>query len=127
MFKVRSFLAIVVIIMSMLLTACSGNTGTTPTSGSPTVSSSNAVTVNMKNIQFVPANITIKAGTTVTWVNQDGFAHTVVSGTRDNPTTLFASGDIQAGQIFFYTFTTPGVYPYHCTPHQVMDGQVTVE
>lgn len=127
MFKVRSFLAIVVIIMSMLLTACSGNTGTTPTSGSPTVSSSNAVTVNMKNIQFVPADITIKAGTTVTWVNQDSFAHTVVSGTRDNPTTLFASGDIQAGQIFSYTFTTPGVYPYHCTPHQGMDGQVTVE
>lgn len=84
------------------------------------------VTIEMKNIQYVPAEVTIKAGTTVTWVNKDNLAHTVDSGTRDNPTTLFKSGNLGPGQTFSYTFTTPGTYPYFCEPHQAMNGTITV-
>lgn len=127
MFKLRGFLPAAVIIVAMLLTACSGNAGNTAIPGSPTTSSGSETTVIMKNLKFVPAKLTIKAGTTVKWTNQDSFAHTVTSGTRDNPTTLFNSGDVGAGQSFSYTFKDPGVYPYHCTPHQGMDGEITVE
>lgn len=127
MFKLRGFLPAAVIIGAMLLTACSGNAGNTAIPGSPTTSSGSETTVIMKNLKFVPAKLTIKAGTTVKWTNQDSFAHTVTSGTRDNPTTLFNSGDVGAGQSFSYTFKDPGVYPYHCTPHQGMDGEITVE
>jgi plastocyanin len=123
MLKLRGLTLFSVIVLMVLLSACSGNTATAT---APTSSGSETI-VNMKNLKFVPANITIKAGTTVKWVNQDSFAHTVVSGTRDNPTTMFDSGDVQAGQTFSFKFTTPGVYPYYCTPHQGMDGQVTVE
>ena len=70
---------------------------------------------------------TIKAGTTITFINDDNdHAHTVVSGTRQAPTKDFYSGLLQPGQRWQYTFTTPGVYPYFCSLHLGMDGTITV-
>ncbi len=82
--------------------------------------------VVMVNTSFQPKEITVVAGTTVTWTNQDSVAHTVTSGPRDAPTDLFDSGPIAGGGTFSFTFTEPGTYQYHCTPHQGMDGTVTV-
>ncbi len=50
--------------------------------------------VVMVNTSFQPKEITVVAGTTVTWTNQDSVAHTVTSGPRDAPTDLFDSGPI---------------------------------
>ncbi len=70
---------------------------------------------------------TIKAGTTITFINDDNeHAHTVVSGMRQAPTKDFSSGLLQPGQRWSYTFTTPGVYPYFCSLHPGMDGTITV-
>jgi len=70
---------------------------------------------------------TIKAGTTITFINDDNdHAHNVVSGTRTAPTQAFYSGLLQPGQRWSYTFTTPGVYPYFCSIHPGMDGAITV-
>ncbi len=70
---------------------------------------------------------TVKAGTTITFINDDNdHAHTVVSGTRQAPTKDFYSGLLQPGQRWQYTFTTPGVYPYFCSLHPGMDGTITV-
>jgi len=110
----------------LLLTACSpapAVTNPTPGDNAPGAST---VEVALKNFRFSPADVTIKAGTTVVWTNQDSTSHTVTSGTRDTPTSLFDS-EVGPGETFSFTFTTPGVYPYHCTPHQGMDGTITVE
>ena len=70
---------------------------------------------------------TIKAGTTITFINDDNdHAHNIVSGTRSAPTKDFYSGLLQPGQRWQYTFTTPGVYHYYCSLHPGMDGIITV-
>jgi plastocyanin len=124
----KRYLILSLVITSLLvLTACSpapAVANPTPAEGAPDAST---VEVALRNFRFSPADITIKAGTTVVWTNQDSTAHTVTSGTRDAPTDLFDSGDVGNGETFSFTFATPGVYPYHCTPHQGMDGTITVE
>ncbi len=67
--------------------------------------------------------LTIKAGTTVTWTNEDDQAlHTVtaVDGSFD-------SGFLGVGESWSYTFDTPGEYEYLCTPHPWMRAKVIVE
>jgi plastocyanin len=77
---------------------------------------------------FRNGNKTIKAGTTITFINDDNdHAHNIVSGTRTAPTQAFFSGLLQPGQRWQYTFTTPGIYPYFCSIHPDMDGVIIVE
>ncbi|HSJ36361.1 MAG TPA: cupredoxin family copper-binding protein, partial [Acidimicrobiia bacterium] len=66
--------------------------------------------------------ITVKAGTTVTWTNQDNMMHTVtaVDGSFD-------SGFMDAGQTWSHTFDEPGEYEYFCSPHPWMRAKVIVE
>jgi plastocyanin len=71
---------------------------------------------------FKPAQLTIPAGTKVTWVNKGKKAHTVVSDDK-----LFDSGLVNVGAQFTHTFTTPGTYAVHCAPHAKMKGQIIVQ
>jgi plastocyanin len=75
----------------------------------------------MRNLAFVPGNIEIQAGTTVEWTNNDPLSHSV---TADDGS--FSSGLIGSGNKWRHTFTTPGTYTYHCTPHPFMKGTVVV-
>lgn len=77
-------------------------------------------TVEMRDEMFEPSSVTISAGETVTWVNEDPVIHNVVG---DN----FSSGNIGEGGTFSHTFDEPGVYEYTCTIHPGMDGTVVVE
>lgn len=71
-------------------------------------------TVTIQNFSFSPSNFTNNVGDTVTWVQKDTVRHT----TTDDPTPpLWDSGLLSQGQGFSFTFTTPGNYTYHCTPH----------
>jgi plastocyanin len=124
-------LSIVLLVLMVVVTACApsgGGSAPAPTAAATSAPAVGAATqeVVMKNRKFVPAELTIKAGTTVRWTNQDTYGHTVTSGTREAPTTIFDS-PVAAGQSFSFTFKDPGVYPYHCTPHQGMDGTITVQ
>jgi plastocyanin len=65
----------------------------------------------------VPAELTIPAGTTVVWVNDERAKHTA---TADDE--LFDSGDQPMGDEYAYTFAEPGVYPYFCRYHGDVDG-----
>jgi plastocyanin len=71
---------------------------------------------------FGPASITVSVGTTVTWRNNDGVAHTATSdaGTWD-------TGNIPGGGSASRTFSTAGSFPYHCTFHSGMRGTVVVQ
>src|SRR5262249_3362375 len=70
------------------------------------------VSVDIQNFPFGPAELDIKAGTTVTWTNQDAAAHTV---TADDGS--FDSGQLSTGQTFQQEFDTPGTFTYHCSNH----------
>src|SRR2546428_255460 len=71
---------------------------------------------------FSPANLTVKVGKTVTWVNKDTVTHTVTS----DGSSLFDSGFMPTGATFQFTFTTTGTYPYYCTVHPFMKGTIVV-
>ncbi|MFT4710488.1 MAG: plastocyanin [Planctomycetota bacterium] len=84
------------------------------------------VAVNAQSLAFSPQNLTVPAGTTVTWTNNDGAAaHTVTS---TSPDYGFDSGLFGPGQTFSRTFVRPGIYTYICIPHVGfgMVGSVTV-
>jgi plastocyanin len=78
-----------------------------------------------QNSAFNPQELTVPAGTTVTWTNPDSVAHTVTWDDRSVDSGLFQPADT-----FQYTFTTPGTYPYFCIPHGSpgagMHGTITV-
>jgi len=80
------------------------------------------VQVVIANMAFSPSTLTVAAGTTVTWVNRDGDAHSVES--RDKGFT--SSPLLNTGQKYSYTFTTPGTYAYFCGVHASMTGKIVV-
>jgi len=77
--------------------------------------------VDIKDMAFSPADITVAVGTTVTWTNNDDDAHTVAA--KDDS---FHSGSLAKGQSFRYTFTKAGTYDYLCSIHPFMVASVTV-
>jgi plastocyanin len=76
---------------------------------------------------FLPSTLTVPAGTTVTWTNDDSAAHTVTSGQDATPDGFFDSSLFLAGKTFSYTFDEPGEYEYFCFVHLWMKGEVVVE
>jgi len=81
----------------------------------------NANAVAIQNFAFGPNAITVAAGTTVTWTNQDNEPHSVVM--VDNS---FRSTPMDTGDHFSHTFATPGQYRYFCGFHPQMLGLVIV-
>jgi len=74
------------------------------------------------NNDYDPKMLTVKAGTTVTWINEDRVVHTVTARDRG-----FNSGNMQKGERWSFTFTEPGQYDYYCIPHPWMTGKIIVE
>ena len=79
--------------------------------------------VKIDNFSFGPAELTISAGTTVTWTNRHDIPHTVVSDDK----TTFKSKVLDTDETFSYTFTRAGTYPYFCSIHPKMTGKVVVK
>ena len=81
----------------------------------------NVTTIHMSGSMFTPANVQIKVGTTITWINQDSVPHSVTfkNGMKD-------SGTFAQGQSYHYTFTHVGTFAYYCTVHSEMLAQVVV-
>ncbi|MCE2497661.1 MAG: hypothetical protein J4F28_01460 [Nitrosopumilaceae archaeon] len=76
---------------------------------------------------YIPADVSINAGDTVSWINSDTAAHTVTSGSvTDGPTGIFDSSLVMVGAVFEHTFEEAGTFEYFCMVHPWMDGTVTV-
>lgn len=88
-------------------------------------------TVDIVNFQFVPADLTITEGTTVTWINDSDMTHTSTSGTDCTNDGEWNSGNLTNGEPFSMTFPvgSAGEYPYFCMPHCAagMTGSITVD
>jgi plastocyanin len=94
-------------------------TGSTSTSGGTAAPSGKTVTIDMKNIQFNPKDVTVKVGETVKWVNQDSVPHNVSGGPLHSPT--FGNGGT-----FTYKATKAGKISYVCTIHPGMTATLNV-
>jgi plastocyanin len=81
------------------------------------------IEVKIDNFSFGPMTMTVAAGTTVTWTNEDDVPHTVVSEDK----TTFKSKALDTGEHFSYTFTKAGKYPYFCSVHPKMVAEVVVQ
>lgn len=104
-------LAILIILAS--LTGCKRQPGPTP-DGTATATSdvlSGKVTILLQDNEFHPQKLTVKAGTTVSWINKDPQFRIVRS--EDG---LFKSSSLAIGQMFSFTFDKPGTYKYYCEP-----------
>jgi len=78
--------------------------------------------IKIDNFSFGPQAITVPVGTIVTWINRDDIPHTVVSTEG-----VFKSKVQDTDEKFSYTFTKAGTYPYYCSVHPKMTGQVIVK
>jgi plastocyanin len=116
--------------LGLVFAGCGGSDG-----GSTASSDPQSNTVSLKLIAFKPERLTVKAGTTVTWKNEDGTEHSVTSGTVKQGSSgvtnatdgMFDSGLFGQNKTFTFTFTSPGTYPYFCTLHPAtMRGEITV-
>jgi plastocyanin len=120
-----------------ILVACSSATSASP-SASASASASAAAggsgaaasgqTVTLKNFAFSPTTLTVPAGTTVTFKNEDPTEHTVTNG-KDGKAAADAKFDekLPTGQSVTVTFDTPGTYDVTCTIHSSMNMTVTVQ
>ena len=83
--------------------------------------SETASDVAIQDFAFGPKELSVAAGTTVTWTNGDGFAHSVIS--QDG---AVQSEPIAPGGTFTFTFDGPGTYAYFCGIHNSMKASITV-
>ena len=81
-----------------------------------------AATVDIDNFAFTPAALTVTAGTTVTWKNEDDSPHRI--GDKNG---TFKSAALDTDDSFSHTFAAPGEYPYICTIHPYMVGKIIVK
>jgi plastocyanin len=123
----------VLLLVGVLAASCSGGTGgglygsggsttTTGTPGTTIGGGGGGAEVVMKNLAFEPATVTIKAGESVTWTNQDSMNHTVVADNGE-----FESSALGNGAAFSFTFDKAGTYPYHCSIHPSMKATIVVQ
>ncbi len=100
------------------------NPSTNPTPASSSQTSSTG-SIDIKNMMFMPPQISIQKGGTVTWTNNDSVAHTVTDdlknvGGPDSPS-------IAPGAKYSFTFDKTGSFQYHCTFHSSMRGTIVVK
>lgn len=87
-----------------------------------TSSADNAFEVKIDNFAFVPAQVTVKAGTRVIWINRDDIPHTI-----DSADGKFRSGALDTDDHFQFRFSEPGEYPFFCRMHPKMTGTIIVK
>jgi plastocyanin len=66
--------------------------------------------------------VTIPAGTTISWLNDDNTTHTSAADGDQ-----WSSGNIAPGGRFNFTFPTAGRFTYHCQIHPNMVGTIVVQ
>lgn len=120
---------LIILILAAFGAACGSGYGGNNNGPSPAPVASGPNTVLMPNGAylgngngFTPPTLTVTAGTTVMWGNNDITAHTVTSDTG-----TFNSNNLNSGNTFQVKFDNPGEFKYHCTIHSFMTGTIVVQ
>jgi plastocyanin len=119
-----SILAVLMLVMAACASPAATPAATETTAVTPTpagaAGGSGTIPVSITSSAYNPATVTIKAGQTVEWTNDDSTTHTVTSLTFD-------SGPIDPGKKFAFTFHDPGTVDYADTLHPNIKGQVIAQ
>lgn len=78
--------------------------------------------VMIDNFVYSPIPLTVKVGTTVTWINHDDIPHTV-----DSTQGKFKSAALDTDDKFEFQFKEAGEYPFYCRIHPKMTGKIIVQ
>lgn len=117
-----------ILIVSLLVSCASSSSGTpasdTTASNMPSQAAAQSGTgttaaVSIENFSFSPATLTISAGTTVVWTNNDTAGHNIKSDSFNSPM-------LSKGQTFEFKFDNKGTYEYSCGVHPSMKGEIIV-
>jgi plastocyanin len=79
------------------------------------------VTVDLRSLRYSKGKVEVDVGTTIVWRNRDPLVHSVTSDSGS-----FDSGELKPEASWSHTFTEPGTFSYHCTPHPLMRATVVV-
>jgi plastocyanin len=110
------------------VTAASASPTTIANATVPAANTAASSAVTVKQFQFMPAELIVKSGTTVTWTNQDDILHTATSGATPGTADGKFDGPMGGrGKSFSHLFDQAGRYPYFCNRHNSMTGTVVVE
>ena len=133
------------LVASIMLAACGGQSAT-PSASEPSATQSAAasepaasesqpaasetaeVRVRIRNSSYDPTELTIPAGTEVTFLNADGFTHTVTEGTDGQPVDdPIVDEEIDQNGSVSVSVDEPGTYNITCKIHSSMNLTITVE
>jgi Icc protein len=78
--------------------------------------------IGIDNFNFTPGVMTVKAGTTVTFINKDDVPHLIVN----TQNRFKASPVLDTDQRYSATLTKAGTYDYFCSLHPKMVGKILV-
>lgn len=106
-------------ILMLAAAACSSGGDETPQAAAPPA-------IEIKLFSFKPSPIVLRAGQTVRWTQRDNTMHTVTSGVPGAPDGRFQSGALAEGATFSFSFPSAGTFPYFCSIHDSMRGEVRV-
>ena len=87
----------------------------------PVIASSTDVNVEIRDYDYLPRNLTIDAGSTVTWTNYDDAPHTATERGDEWDTDRLGKNESA-----FVRFDEPGKFGYYCTYHPYMQATLTV-
>jgi plastocyanin len=121
----------VVSALLMFATACGSSSPPTSPSPTPTAAPTpggplSSITIPMRaealgNRAYIPDDLNVSVGSTVTWVNTDSVSHTSTSDVSG-----WDSGIVTPRGQFSFGFQSAGTYRYHCAIHPGMVGTIVV-
>jgi len=117
MANIKTVFLFVMLVLALFLAGCTQQTSVEK----GVVQLKNLVSVEIKDNQFLPNELTVKKGTEVEWTNLDNTVHTVTSVNAG-----IDSGKMNSGDRWSYTFSKTGTVNYACYFHPEMKGTITV-
>lgn len=113
--RILGLIAGLALVVAVVGAACNSNGG----GGGSQAAGGTAVSI--VDNDFSPSNLTVKAGSTVTWTNNGSATHTA---TADDGS--WDSNFLSHGATFNHTFASAGTFTFHCNVHSSMHGTITV-
>jgi len=134
--SLRAAVVALAAVLALVLAGCGGGGGSgggksntengaakAPAAGTEAAPLTGQAPVDIVNFAFTPQKQVVKAGTTVTWTNQDTTIHDIKD---TSPLNTPQSKELNKGDTFSITYNQPGTYSYICGIHQYMTGTVVV-
>lgn len=110
----KKSLIVILISILFLISACADKKVITSENNLPN-------TIIIDNFAFNPQELIVNVGTELTWINNHGVDHTIVSqGLLESPV-------LKKGDVFKFKFVDSGEYNYHCSIHPSMRGKIIVK